>query len=75
MKYTIVKGKVTLPANVKVSDLLVKLKKNNKSISEAKSNPNIGPSCIEIKGDSSEEFLHNYAKEIVSSMGGYYEKL
>lgn len=27
MKYTIVKGKVTLPANVKVSDLLVKLKK------------------------------------------------
>lgn len=75
MKIIFIQGKVNLPSNVQLNDLLVKLESHIKVISATRFFNASNDQCIKIEGNDTKEFLHKYAKEIVSSMGGAYSKL
>ena len=75
MKNTFIQGKIDLPSNVQLNDLLIKLESHIKVISATKFFNASNKQCIKIEGNGTKEVLHRYAKEIVSSMGGTYSKL
>lgn len=75
MKSTFIQGKINRLSDIQFNDLLEKLRTKAEVISATKFFNTNNDQCIKIEGNGTKEFLHQYAKEIVSSMGGAYSKL